>query len=317
LIVRNNNTPLPLIYSIIKPIIRATIWLFCKKLYIINKAAFQEKGPILIVANHPNSFLDAVLIGAFFKEEVHFLARGDAFKKKSHRFLLKFLNMIPIFRLREGKENLHLNEYAFYESKRILENGGIVLIFIEGICLNTNEIQHFKKGAARIAYRSKPQQPLKILPIALAYNSFNRFGKTVLLNAGNPINASALFPYEEESKNYLYFNKQLKSQIEALVTTPSFFSTHIKTPFVLFAMIGKVLHQPYYLPIKKFVQTKTAGTVFYDSVLFGVLMFTYPLYLMLLSTLLFTFGVSFNLILAFLIVHIISAKAAVLQSEVK
>jgi 1-acyl-sn-glycerol-3-phosphate acyltransferase len=306
-----------LIYSIIKPIISATIWLFCKKLFVVNKAAFQQKGPLLIVANHPNSFLDAVLIGAFFKEEVHFLARGDAFKNKLHRFLLKFLNMIPIYRLREGKENLHLNEYAFHESKRILENGGIVLIFIEGICLNTNDIQPFKKGAARIAYRSKPPQPLRILPIALAYDTFNRFGKTVLINAGNGINASALFPYEEESKNYLFFNKQLKSQIEELVSVHPAIIKNKKTPVELFAKFGKILHLPYYSTIKKFVQTKTAGTVFYDSVLFGVLMFTYPLYLILLSTLLFTIGLSFNIILAVLIVHILSAKVAVLQAEVK
>lgn len=272
---------------------------------------------MLIVANHPNSFLDAVLIGAFFKEEVHFLARGDAFKNNTHRILLKFLNMIPIYRLREGKENLHLNEYAFYESKRILESGGIVLIFIEGICLNTNEIQPFKKGAARIAYRSKPQQPLKVLPIALAYDSFTQFGKTVLLNAGNPINASALFPYEEEAKNYVFFNKQLKNQLEGLVTAHPVFSTNKKTPFVLFAKFGKVLHQPYYSTIKKFVRTKTAGTVFYDSVLFGVLMFTYPFYLIILSTLLFSIDLSFNIILAVLIVHIVSAKVAVLLAEVK
>jgi hypothetical protein len=225
--------------------------------------------------------------------------------------------MIPIYRLREGKENLHLNEYAFHESKRILENGGIVLIFIEGICLNTNDIQPFKKGAARIAYRSKPPQPLRILPIALAYDTFNRFGKTVLINAGNGINASALFPYEEESKNYLFFNKQLKSQIEELVSAHPAIITNKKTPVELFAKFGKILHLPYYSTIKKFVQTKTAGTVFYDSVLFGVLMFTYPLYLILLSTLLFTIGLSFNIILAVLIVHILSAKVAVLQAEVK
>lgn len=283
----------------------------------MNKDAFQQKGPLLIVANHPNSFLDAVLIGAIFKEEVHFLARGDAFKKKSHRFLLNFLNMIPIYRLREGKENLHLNEYAFYESKRILENGGIVLIFIEGICLNTNEIQPFKKGAARIAYRSKPQQPLKILPIALAYNSFNRFGKTVILNAGNPINASTLFPYEEESKNYIYFNAQLKNKIEKLVSEQSFDELLKTTSFASFAKIGKMLHRPYYLIIKKFVQNKTAGTVFYDSVLFGVLMFTYPLYLLLLSALLYTIGISFKIILSVLILHIGSAKLAVVQSDKK
>jgi 1-acyl-sn-glycerol-3-phosphate acyltransferase len=53
------------------------------------------KGPLLITANHPNSFLDAIIIGALFQQPVHFLARGDAFKKPWHRWLLEQLHMIP------------------------------------------------------------------------------------------------------------------------------------------------------------------------------------------------------------------------------
>jgi TctA family transporter len=41
------------------------------------------------------------------------------------------------------------------------------------------------------------------------------------------------------------------------------------------------------------VWSRTAGTVFYDSVLFGVLLFTYPIYLVTLSALFHgLFGIS-------------------------
>ncbi len=303
-----------MIYLIIKPIIRATIWLFCKKLIVLNKAAFRQKGPLLIVANHPNSFLDAVLIGAFFNEDVHFLARGDAFKNKGHRFLLKLLHMIPIYRLREGKENLHLNEYAFYESKRILEKGGIVLIFIEGICLNTNEIQPFKKGAARIASRAKPPTPLKILPIGLAYNSFVNFGKTVIIHAADSIVVDELFPYEEEPRNYVYFNQVLKNILTKLVIEPTANQPFKNKLIAIIGNLGKLMHYPYYWIVKKYVRIKTNNTVFYDSVLFGVLMFTYPLYLLMLLMVLSCLHISVPIIVMVLFVHIISAKVAVLSS---
>jgi hypothetical protein len=39
--------------------------------------------------------------------------------------------------------------------------------------------------------------------------------------------------------------------------------------------------------ISNFVWSRTAGTVFYDSVLFGVLLFTYPVYLLGFSAVLF------------------------------
>ena len=83
-----------------------------------------------MVANHPNSFLDAIIIAAHFKEPIHFLARGDAFRKPWHNRLLRLLHMIPIYRISEGRENLHKNEYAIERSAELLQQNKIVLIFI-------------------------------------------------------------------------------------------------------------------------------------------------------------------------------------------
>ena len=53
--------------------------------------------------------------------------------------------MIPVYRLREGKEFLHLNEYAFVESARLLKNNEAVLIFIEGKNLLKGKGKHALK----------------------------------------------------------------------------------------------------------------------------------------------------------------------------
>ncbi len=99
-----------MVYPILKIFVRLALKIFCAEIIVHNERALNTKGPLLITANHPNSFFDAIIIGAMFKHPVHFLARGDAFKKPWHNTLLKLLNMIPIYRLSEGKENLHLNE---------------------------------------------------------------------------------------------------------------------------------------------------------------------------------------------------------------
>ena len=160
--------------------IRAALFIFCKKIYIKNKSLVNTKGPLLIIANHPNSFLDAVIIGAQYSRRVYFLARGDVFTKKHHRYLLGLLNMIPVYRLREGREFLNLNEYAFVASKNLLAKGEAVLIFIEGICLNTNELQPFKKGTTRILQGT---QELGVFPsihvVGIGYDNFRGVGKYV------------------------------------------------------------------------------------------------------------------------------------------
>ena len=277
-----------------------------------NRAVFSQKGPLLVVANHPNSFLDAILIGSYFTENVHFLARGDAFKQKKYRFLLKMLKMIPVYRLSEGRENLHLNEYTFSESKRILEAGGILLIFIEGICKNTHELQPFKKGAARIALQANTPTPLRILPVAIAYDSFSRFGKNVLVSAGNPIPVTLLFPYGEESRNYLFFNAALKSVLEVLLELPEETATIYAKPQQWLAVLGRILHQPLYRMISRIIRKKTAGTVFYDSVLFGTLLITYVIYLILLNMIIYGFTGSLLPAIPVTLLHIISAKFAIL-----
>ncbi len=300
-----------MIYSILKPIIRIALFFFCRKIYIRNRQVLQLKGPILITANHPNSFLDAIIIGAFFKHRIHFLARGDAFNKPYHRFLLGLLNMIPIYRLSEGKENLVLNNYAFSASKKILEKNGIVLIFIEGICLLTNQLQPFKKGAARIAIEYQGKNPLHIIPVGLAYDGFNSWGKTVQIALGNPILAKQLLPYENRPKNMVYFNTEVKSRLEQLILTPPSASIILKNkPIKLLAGLGKLLHQPLYRVLQKQVNIKTSRTVFYDSVLFGSLFLLYPVYLFLIFILFYwLIGSAAYFIL---ILFILSARTIVL-----
>lgn len=276
-----------MIYSILKPLIRVAVFFFCRKIYIQNREAFKLKGPLLLTANHPNSFFDAILIGAFFKQPVHFLARGDAFNKPYHRFLLSLLNMIPIYRLSEGKENLVLNNYAFSTSKKILENKGIVLIFIEGICLLTNQLQPFKKGAARIALDYQGKNPLSILPVGIAYDDFNGWGKTVQIGVGNPILAKQLLPFDDRAKNMNYFNIEVKHRLEELIIEPETAQILKSKILILLSDIGTVLNQPLFNFIHQRVFIKTKGTVFYDSVMFGCLFIAYPFYLILITSLLY------------------------------
>lgn len=299
-----------MIYLLLKPFIRLAIKIFCRHISVSDPAVFNAEGPLLITANHPNSFLDAIIIGAYFNRPVHFLARGDAFNKPWHSVLLKTLHMFPVYRLSEGKENLGLNSRAFENSKIILGQNGIVLIFIEGICLNKNTLQPFKKGAARIAHACwEAKIPLRVLPMGLHYDNFTRFGKNVQINTSPFLNQAQLNPFVEEAKNFSCFNQILFNKIQPLITPAE---TPKKLPAYLLpaAIIGNFLHQPLYRIIQKAVQQKTKGTVFYDSVLFGILFFSYPFYLLLIAGILKAFAVSTFWVLLMVLFHPISAYSA-------
>ncbi len=61
---------------------RLAIYFYCRKIIVNKKEMLHEKGPLLIAANHPNSFLDAIIIASLFRSPVYSLARGDAFAGK-------------------------------------------------------------------------------------------------------------------------------------------------------------------------------------------------------------------------------------------
>ena len=261
---------------ILKLFIRAALWLFCAEINTKNKYLLNTKGPLLIIANHPNSFLDAIIIASRYHRRIHFLARGDVFTKKHHRFLLKLLNMIPVYRLREGKEFLHLNEYAFIESVKLLKNKEAVLIFIEGTCLNKNELQPFKKGTARIVQGCHAENLFPNIHLAgIAYNNFRGIGKRVNLCLDTFTQDKPIIT----PKDRVDFNNHVFSKLTTLIL-PTAHTPRIKKTALYY------LNLPFYNIIYTFVDKKTKRTVFFDSVLFGVLFFLYPLYLLLIISLL-------------------------------
>jgi 1-acyl-sn-glycerol-3-phosphate acyltransferase len=64
-----------MIYSILKVWVRLAAWIFCRKIIINKKEVLKEKGPLLLACNHPNSFLDSVMLDILFEQPVWSLAR--------------------------------------------------------------------------------------------------------------------------------------------------------------------------------------------------------------------------------------------------
>jgi 1-acyl-sn-glycerol-3-phosphate acyltransferase len=303
-----------LFYQIIKLFALMAMKIFCPFLVIANKEALDKKGPALLIANHPNSFLDAIIIGLQCRQPIYFLVRGDAFRKIWHRKTLRFLHMLPVYRQRDVQEIMHLNDVSFRAAHGLLEKGCIVLIFIEGICENQHTLQPFKKGAARIAWAAREIANFHVLPIGIAYDSFSGIGKSVQIHVGESMTPAQLMQKETVALNYLQFNQILFNQLNQLIRVPKKLKRH---PQNLIAFVGLALHYFFYKMISNQIRNKTAGTVFYDSVLFGVLLIVYPFYLLALAAILLLAGVTPLIVFLILLLHIVSARFYVMAVEHK
>jgi 1-acyl-sn-glycerol-3-phosphate acyltransferase len=260
------------------------LYLFCKRITLHHPEQFASKKPFLIGAHHPNSFFDAILTGAFMHLPVHFLTRSDVFTKGWVRYLLSKMKMIPVYRIRDGKDKLSLNDASFQLSCDALKKGDHVLIFIEGFCNYQTTLQPLKKGAARIVLQSWQQGiEVSLMPLWIRYDSFFHFGKEIDLIPGKPIGKEVITEALQPSNDLQQLNRAAEQQLLELAAIPSpayvtLLNRHLIFPF---ALAGFLLHAPFYFLIRAFVSRLTKGSIHYDSLLFCLLAFLYPFWILI------------------------------------
>lgn len=299
-------------YTIFKIAAALALKIYCKKTVANFKEPLRENVPTIMASNHPNSFFDAIVIAVHYPKPIYFLARGDAFKKPLVAKFLNSLHLIPIYRLSEGKENLNKNTTTFETCISLLKQKRTILIFSEGICVNEWNLRPLKKGTARLALMAlhKGINNLKIQPTNLNYSSFDNNPKEVEIN----FNSSFVVNYNNQTKEssfYNSFNAILKTNIlkgmivkKDLKDISLFGKTKSRIYKALIAapaLIGFIANSWFYNYFKKIAQTKTKSTVFYDSVLFGMLLLFYPTFIIALSiaaTVLFNFKIGLLLFVA-------------------
>lgn len=259
----------------------------------------HETGPLLIAANHPNSFLDAIIIASLFRSPVYSLARGDVFRGKMINKTLASLNMFPVYRISEGTENLESNYTTFDACQKLFLQNKIVLIFSEGRCINEWHLRPIKKGTARLAINAWENNiPLKVLPLGINYSSFRFYGKNMILNFGNIISKKDMNGYLSNGRPIKEFNERLQSQLEKLVyeINPDdkkkqkeyfYVKQSLSKKIILFfpAMAGFIVNAPLYFAIHLIIKDRAKDH--YDSIMTGLLFFLYPLYILALTLLIF------------------------------
>jgi 1-acyl-sn-glycerol-3-phosphate acyltransferase len=225
--------------------IRLALRIFCRDITVSNKIALQSKGPLLLACNHPNGFLDAIIIGSLFQQPVHYLARGDAFKYLFTNKILKTLKILPIYSLSEGHNNLSLNNHTFNSCQQILLQGGIVLIFSEGISKHAWQLQPLKKSTARIAFKAW-EEPIisnyfQVQPVSINYHSFTLFGKQIFIHFGKTIGKQDVISPANEGEKIQQFNALLINRLSNGILLANNDATLVST---LFTKHKHFIHSP-------------------------------------------------------------------------
>jgi len=180
-----------LIYSLIHKISVLAIKLFFNQISIQNKHIVPTTGPIIFVANHPNFFMDPLIIGSYCPRKLYFFAKSTLFNSQLKKRILTKLNLVPVYRKIDDEKNMSGNVNSFKKGYKILENSGAFLIFPEGVSIGKRVLEKLKTGAARIGLEAEFKNDFNlnivIIPIGLSYSDQVRFRSNINIRFGNPI----------------------------------------------------------------------------------------------------------------------------------
>lgn len=155
-------------------------------------------GPVIFAANHPNSIMDTMLLGACTSRQVHYMARSGLFKNPVVAWVFNACGVIPVYRAQDGTD-MSQNQSSFTRAYETLEAGLSIGIFPEGKNSEERRVQKIKTGAARIALGAELRQEfalgVKIIPVGINFQDRDRFLTSVLIRFGEPIEVGA---FEQE-----------------------------------------------------------------------------------------------------------------------
>ena len=144
-------------------------------------------GPVLVVANHPNSLLDPLLVSAAARRPVRFLAKAPLFQAEWVGWLIRGSGAIPVYRRSDDPSQVSRNTEMFRAVHAALAGGSAVGIFPEGLSHSDPSLAPLKTGAARIALGANLGAAFPIVPVGLVFRDKGVFRSSALTIVGDPI----------------------------------------------------------------------------------------------------------------------------------
>ncbi len=186
---------------------------FYKKVQVVGLENVPKDKPVIFASNHQNAFMDPVLIAVQLTKPTYYLVRADVFKKPLVAKIFDSINMMPVYRERDGVDTKQANVEIFNRCYDILKKNRPIIIFPEGNHGKFKTLRPLKKGFARIAAGAEEKHgkeiDVQIVPVGLNYSEHKNMGAEFLIIFQKPIPAG---DYLKEKDNAFQIN-ELKSHL--------------------------------------------------------------------------------------------------------
>jgi len=182
-----------MVYRILRWLLRISVRIFFRRIEVEGIENVPESGPVLLVPNHPNALVDALVVLMHLKRPVSLTAKSTLADIFLLRQMIKSTNIILFHRKKDAAKGADpsRNADAITECRLRLEQGEAILIFPEGQSHSDPGLRPLRSGAARIAldclHSGGAAADLVIIPVGLHFPEKDRFRSDVWVRFGKPL----------------------------------------------------------------------------------------------------------------------------------
>lgn len=196
------------------------LFFYYKRIEVKGLRLLPKDKPVLILGNHRNALIDPLLIAGNCNGFVHFLTRAGVFKNKTISRFLRSLQMLPVYRVRDGWGNLTNNNAIFNRCIELLKSNETITLFPEGGHNLVRRVRPLSKGFTRIVFDTLEKYPdLDLQLVAVGFNFQNTVDcpDEVSVICSRPIPAK-LFVEENRNEGVKKLKKRIHSELTKMTT---------------------------------------------------------------------------------------------------
>ncbi len=208
-------------YYTIKAYLKTTLFFYFKKIIVVGQDNIPKNKAVLFVSNHQNALMDSLLIATTNKRYCFYLARASVFKNPLVKRLLNSVNMIPIYRIRDGWKSLDKNKKVFDDCFKILNRKKALLIFPEGNHNLNRRIRPLSKGFTKIIFGALTKYNslnIYVVPVGLNYDKHLSYPESVSIYYGKAFLANPFFDEENIPQSAKKLTQKVSDNLKILTT---------------------------------------------------------------------------------------------------
>ena len=212
------------IYFLVKYLLRYYNQIYFRSIKVYGFENIPKDGGILFSPNHQGAFLDPLLVGSMTPKKITSLTRSDVFGGPLQWFL-DALQMLPVYRIRNGYSNLKKNDAIFARCYQLLGEGKYMMMFSEGGHHDEYFLKPLSKGSSRLVYQAQlanPNQKIYLQPVGLNYGHHKQARCTLHLVFGKPIAVAAAIEEKlSEAENINRLREKLQHHMRECLWLPN------------------------------------------------------------------------------------------------